>query len=89
MLTEWRTEVRKTLLLVAVAVSAAIAATAVQAGDMDAGLKRAKAVCAECHVIAAGVGGAGTDGAPPFATVPIDLAVADAAKATYPRYVPD
>ena len=64
---------RKALLLVAIVLGAAIAASSLQAGDIEAGLRRAKAVCAECHVVAtgigAGVGWSGTDGAPPFATI--------------------
>ncbi|HUT48588.1 MAG TPA: c-type cytochrome [Alphaproteobacteria bacterium] len=64
---------RKILLLGAIAVGAMLAASALQAGDVEAGFARAKAVCAECHVVATGVGRrvgrSGTDGAPPFATI--------------------
>lgn len=68
---------RKALMIVAIVVGAAVAASTLQAGDVDAGLARAKAVCAECHVVATGVGRrvgrSGTDGAPPFATIPNGL----------------
>jgi len=64
---------RKILLLAAIAAGAVLAASALQAGEISAGFKRAKAVCSECHVVAAGVGKSGTDGAPPFATIANEL----------------
>lgn len=60
-------------IFVASLLAAALAATTSQAGDIAAGFKRAKEVCAKCHVVADGVGGGGTDGAPPFATIPNEL----------------
>lgn len=51
---------------------AAFAAWSAQADDIAAGFRHAKEVCAKCHVVASGVG-RGTDGAPPFATIPNEL----------------
>jgi len=65
--------VRYASIFVASLLAAALAATASQAGDIAVGFKRAKEVCAKCHVVAKGVGGGGTDGAPPFATIPNQL----------------
>lgn len=56
-------------IFVASLLAAAVAATTSQAGDIAAGFKRAKEVCSKCHVVAKGVGGGGTDGAPPFSTI--------------------
>jgi mono/diheme cytochrome c family protein len=56
-------------MLAAIVLGAAVAASSLQAGDVEAGFARAKAVCAKCHVVATGIGGGGTDGAPPFAAI--------------------
>jgi len=65
--------VRKALMIVAIVLGAAVAASTLRAGDVEAGFARARTACAECHVIATGVGRrvgrTGTDGAPPFATI--------------------
>lgn len=64
---------RKVLMIVAIVLGSALAASTLQAADVEAGFDRARTACAECHVIATGVGRrvgrTGTDGAPPFATV--------------------
>jgi mono/diheme cytochrome c family protein len=65
--------VRHALKFVAPFLAAVFAVTTAQAGDVANGFKRAKQVCSECHVVAAGVGGGGTDGAPPFETIPNQL----------------
>ena len=50
-----------------------IAQSAAAAGDQSKGKELARQHCARCHVVATGVGGGGTDGAPPFATIPNQL----------------
>lgn len=64
---------RQALLFGVPLLAAAVAASSAQAADIAAGFKHAKEVCAKCHVVASGVGGGGTDGAPPFATIPNEL----------------
>lgn len=64
---------RKALTFVAPLLAAAVAALNASAGDVAAGFKHAKEVCAKCHVVASGIGGGGTDGAPPFETIPNEL----------------
>jgi mono/diheme cytochrome c family protein len=68
-----RSEVRKALMFVAPVLAATLAGATAEAGDIAAGYKHARQVCAKCHVVATGVGGGGTDGAPPFATIPNEL----------------
>jgi len=75
--------VRKAFMVVAPFTVAALAAAASQAGDVAAGYKHARQVCARCHVVASGVGGGGTDGAPPFATIPNELKRSEAQIKTF------
>ena len=70
-------------IFVASLLAAALAATTSQAGDIAAGFKHAKEVCAKCHVVAKGIGGGGTDGAPPFATIPNQLKRSEAQIKTF------
>ena len=64
---------RQALTFVVPLLAAAVAASSASAGDIAAGFKHAKEICAKCHVVATGVGGGGTDGAPPFETIPNQL----------------